>query len=81
MLDFVETILVSIFSLLPDSSPNSAVLNAVNSAFALITPIVAKIDLIFPVFVLFNIMLLVLFIEISLFLLSLVFKVAAFFKL
>jgi hypothetical protein len=81
MLDFVETILVKIFSLLPNSSANSAVLNSVNSAFALLTPAVAKIDLIFPIFVLFKIMLLVLFIELTLFLLSLVFKVAGFFKL
>lgn len=81
MLDLVETILVKVFSLLPNSSPNSAVINSVNSAFALLTPAVAKIDLIFPIFVLFKIMLLILFIELSLFLLSLVFKVVNFFKL
>ena len=47
MLNFIETILVKIFSLLPDANPNDSAVNAVNNAFNFINPTLAKIDLIF----------------------------------
>lgn len=80
MLDFIQTILVKVFSLLPNANPNDPVLTAVNSAFATVTPTFAKIDLIFPIFTLFEILLLVLFIELTLFIITLILKVAMFFK-
>lgn len=80
MLDFIQTILIKVFSLLPDADPNSSVIAAVNSAFATITPTIAKIDLIFPVYSLFKILLLVLFVELTVFLFTLILKIAEFFK-
>ncbi|NCN25456.1 hypothetical protein COT94_02100 [Candidatus Falkowbacteria bacterium CG10_big_fil_rev_8_21_14_0_10_37_14] len=80
MFDFIETILIKLFGLLPDADPNNPVLTAVNSAFGVISPTFAKIDLIFPIFVLFKVLLLVLFVEMTLFLFMLVMKVATFFK-
>ena len=80
MLDFIETILIKIFGLLPDADPNNTVITAVNNAFSVINPTFAKIDLVFPIFVLFKIMLLVLFVEMTLFLFMLVMKVATLFK-
>jgi len=77
---FIETILIKLFGLLPDADPNNPVLTAVNSAFGVISPTFAKIDLIFPIFVLFKVLLLVLFVEMTLFLFMLVMKVATFFK-
>lgn len=80
MFNFIETILVKVFSLLPDASPDNSVIVAVNNAFATVSPTFAKIDLIFPIFTLFKILLLVLFVEMTLFLITLVMKVATFFK-
>lgn len=80
MLDFIETILIKIFGLLPDADPSNSVITAVNNAFGVINPTFAKVDLIFPIFVLFKILLLVLFVEMTLFLFTLVMKVATFFK-
>lgn len=80
MLDFIQTILVKILSLLPDADPNNTVLLAVNSAFATITPTFSKLDLIFPVFTLFRILLSVLFVELTIFLFTLVLKIAELFK-
>lgn len=80
MFDLIETILIKIFGLLPDADPNNSVITAVNNAFDTINPTFAKIDLIFPIFVLFKILILVLFVEMTLFLLMLVLKVATFFK-
>lgn len=80
MLDFVETILVKVFSLLPEADSNSSVITAVNNAFATMNPTFAKIDLIFPIFALFKILLLVLFVEMTLFLITLVLKMITFFK-
>lgn len=80
MLDFLETILIKIFSLLPDADPNNSVILTVNNAFITFTPTFAKIDLVFPIFTLFKILILVLFIEMALFLFTLVLKVATFFK-
>ena len=80
MFDFIETILIKVFSLLPDADPNSTVITAVNSAFATLTPTFAKLDLVFPIYTLFQILLLVLAMEMTLFLFTLVFKVATLFK-
>ncbi len=80
MFDFIETILIKLFSILPDADPSSSTIDAVNNAFVLITPVFAKINLIFPIFVLFKVLLLVLFFEMTLFLFTLVMKVATFFK-
>ena len=80
MLDFIEAILIKLFGLLPDASSNNAVITAVNNAFSVINPTFSKIDLIFPIFVLFKILILVLFVEMTLFLFMLVMKVATFFK-
>ena len=80
MLDFIQTILIGVFSLLPDASANDPVITAVTSAFATINPIFAKIDLVFPIFTLFKVLFLVLFVEVTLFLFTLVLQVAKFFK-
>ncbi|MFH1292200.1 MAG: hypothetical protein ABIH87_03310 [bacterium] len=80
MLSLIETILVKIFSLLPEADPNNSVITAVNNAFATMTPTLAKIDLIFPLFSLFKILLLVLFVEMTLFLITLVLKMVTFLK-
>ncbi len=80
MFDFIETILIKIFSILPNADPSSSTIDTVNNAFVLITPVFAKINLIFPIFVLFKVLLLVLFFEMTLFLFTLVMKVATFFK-
>jgi hypothetical protein len=80
MFDFIETILVKVFSLLPDASPDNAVLTTVNNAFATMAPTFGKIDLIFPIFALFKVLLLVLFVEMTLFLITLVLKMVTFFK-
>lgn len=80
MLNFIESILIRIINLLPDADPENSVISAVNNAFATITPVLANIDLIFPIFVLFKIMLLVLFVEMTIFLFTLVLQIATFFK-
>lgn len=80
MLDFIQSILIKVFSLLPDANPNDSVVAAVNSAIATITPTFARIDLIFPIYSLFKILLLVLFVELTIFLFTLILKVATFFK-
>ncbi len=80
MLDFIQTILIKVFSLLPDANPNDSVIMAVNNAIATITPTFARIDLIFPIYSLFKILLLVLFVELTIFLFTLILKVATFFK-
>jgi len=80
MFDFIETILVKVFSLLPDANTDNSVITAVNNAFATMAPTFGKIDLIFPIFALFKIMLLVLFVEMTLFLITLVLKMVTFFK-
>lgn len=75
MLDIIQTLLVKMFSLLPDANPNDLVITSVNNAFATLTPTFAKIDLIFPIYSLFKILLIVLFIEMTLFIVTLVIKV------
>jgi len=79
MLEFIENILIVLFSVLPDADPSDAVVASVNSAFAMINPTFAEINLIFPIFVLFKILLIVLFIEMTLFLFILIFKIAQMF--
>lgn len=80
MLNFIETILIKIFGLLPEADIDNAVITAVNNAFEVVNPTFAKLDLIFPVFVLFKILLLVLFVEMTLFLFMMTMRVATFFK-
>jgi len=80
MLNLIETILVKVFSLLPEGDSGSSVILAVNNAFSIMNPTFAKIDLIFPIFALFKILLVVLFVEMTLFLITLVFKFVTFIK-
>jgi hypothetical protein len=80
MFDFIQSVLVRILSLLPDAEPQNNVIIAVNNAFATIAPTFSQIDLIFPIFVLFKIMLLVFFVEMTLFLFTLILQIATFFK-
>lgn len=80
MLDFLETILVKVFSLLPNADPNNSVIASVNSAFNTVTPTIGKLNLIFPVYTLFKILLMVLFVELSIFLITLVLKMISSFK-
>ena len=80
MLNFVETILITIFSLLPDADPNNAIIQSVNNAFFEIHPTFYKINLIFPITTLFKILLIIIFIELTLFLIKLVMKVGIFFR-
>ena len=80
MLNFIETILITVFSVLPDAEQNSAAIATVNKAFEIIGPGLAKINLIFPIFSLFQILLLVLFVEMSLFLITFVLKMGAYFR-
>ncbi|PIT87248.1 MAG: hypothetical protein COU31_04095 [Candidatus Magasanikbacteria bacterium CG10_big_fil_rev_8_21_14_0_10_40_10] len=74
MLNLIETILITIFSILPNADPSSSVLLAVNNAFATVNPIFAKINLVFPIFVLFKVLLLALFVEMTLFLFGMILK-------
>ena len=46
MFSLIETILIKIFSILPDADPNSPIIQTVNNAFATINPTFAKINLI-----------------------------------
>ena len=80
MMDIIETILIKIFNLLPDANQDSEVLIAVSNAFAIITPTIAKIDLIFPVVTLFKILLAVFIIEMTLLLITLVLKIVTFIR-
>ncbi len=80
MLDFIQSILVRVIGLLPDAEPQNTVTVAVANAFATMAPTFSQIDLIFPIFVLFKIMLLVFFVEMTLFLFTLILQIATFFK-
>lgn len=80
MLNFVETILIKIFSILPDADPGNTIVQSVNSAFASIKPTFYKLNLIFPVSTLFKVLLIVIFIELTLLLIRLIIKVAVFFR-
>jgi len=80
MLNFVETILIKIFSILPDADPENNIIASVNSAFASVKPTFYKLNLIFPVSTLFKILMIVIFIELTLLLIKLIMKVAVFFR-
>lgn len=80
MFTFIESILVKIISLLPDADPNNTVTTAVTNAFATMAPTFSQIDLIFPIFVLFKVLLLVFFVEMTIFLFTLILQIATFFK-
>lgn len=80
MLNFIETILVKIFSLLPEADPNNTVITTVNAAFTEVHPTFYKLNLIFPISTLFAILLLVIFVELSLLLIKMVMKVGIFFR-
>lgn len=80
MLDFIQGILVRIIGILPDAESQNNVITAVNNAFTTMAPTFSQIDLIFPIFVLFKIMLLVFFVEMTLFLFTLILQIATFFK-
>lgn len=80
MLNFVENILITIFSILPDADTNNSVITSVNGAFTTVSGLLYKINLIFPIYSLFKILLIVLFIEMTIFLISIVFNVAKLFK-
>lgn len=80
MFNFIETLLVKIISLLPDADPNNSVITAVNNAFATLIPTFSQIDLIFPIFTLFKVLLLVMFVEMTIFLFTLILQIATFFK-
>ena len=80
MLNFIETILIKIFSILPDASPDNTIIESVNSAIILIKPTFYKLNILFPVSALFKILMIVIFIELTLLLVRLVMKVAVFFR-
>jgi flagellar biogenesis protein FliO len=80
MLDFVETILIKIFSLLPDANPENNVIASVNSAFNNAQTTFHKINLIFPVSTLFKVLMIVLFIELTLLLMKLILKAGVLFR-
>lgn len=80
MLDFIEKILITMFSILPDAGPDNSIINMVNSSINSIKPGVYNINLIFPLSTLFQILMLVIFIEVTLFLIGLVMKVAMLFR-
>ncbi|NCO05341.1 MAG: hypothetical protein GW939_04330 [Candidatus Magasanikbacteria bacterium] len=80
MFTFIESILVKIISLLPDADPNNSVITAVTNAFATMAPTFSQIDLVFPIFVLFKVLLLVMFVEMTIFLFTFILQIATFFK-
>lgn len=80
MLNFIEKILIAIFSLLPDADPDNNVLAMVASAIETVKPAFYNIDLIFPILTLFKILMLAIFVEATIFLITLVIKVAVFFR-
>lgn len=80
MFDFIQSLIIKIISILPDGDPNDPVITAVNSAFATLSPQFAKLDLVFPINTLFKILLLVLFVEMTIFLFTFILKGVDFFK-
>ncbi len=80
MLDFVEKILIKIFSILPDATTESTTILAVNNAFETLKPALYNLNLIFPISTLFKILMIVIFVELTLFLIKLTMKVAVFFR-
>ena len=80
MLNFIEKILIAIFSILPNASPDNPVILMVESSMASIRPALYNLNLVFPISTLFKILMLAIFIEVTLLLISLVMKVAMMFK-
>ena len=80
MLDFAESFLIMIFGVLPEADTENNVIELVDNAFATISPLLQNLNLIFPITTLFSILLLVIFVELSIFLLGLIMKGAGFFR-
>ncbi|MBL7058659.1 hypothetical protein ISS03_04945 [Patescibacteria group bacterium] len=80
MLNFAESFLIMVFSVLPEADLNNDVIPMVDSAFNTISPLLQNLNLIFPISTLFSIMLLIIFVELSIFLLGLIMKGAGFFR-
>jgi len=80
MLNFAESFLIMVFGVLPEADPDNAIIPIVDNAFNLISPLLQNLNLIFPITALFSILLLVIFIELSIFLFSLIKQGAGFFR-
>ena len=80
MLDFIEKILVAVFSILPDANPDNSVIQMVESSMENIKPALYNLNLIFPISTLFKILMLAIFVEVTLLLIGLVMKVAMMFR-
>jgi len=80
MLNFAESFLIMVFGVLPEADPNNAIIPIVDNAFNTISPLLQNLNLIFPITTLFSILLLVIFIELSMFLLGLIKSAAGFFR-
>ncbi len=80
MLNFIETILIKIFSILPNADPENTAIVAVSNAFEKVKPTIHSLNLIFPISTLFKVLLFVLFIELTLFLIKLIMKVGVLFR-
>ena len=80
MLNFAESFLIMVFSVLPEADPDNNVIPMVNNAFDTISPLLQNLNIIFPITILFSILMLIIFVELSIFLLGLVMKAAGFFR-
>ena len=80
MLNFAESFLIMVFGVLPEADTENNIIDLVDSAFATITPLLQNLNLIFPISTLFSILLLVIFTEVSFFLLGLIMRAAGFFR-
>lgn len=80
MLNFAESFLIMVFSVLPEADPENNIIPIVNNAFNTISPLLQNLNLIFPISTLFSILTLTIFIELSIFLLCLIMKGAGFFR-
>ena len=69
-----------VFSVLPEADPDNSVIPMVNNAFDTISPLLQNLNIIFPITTLFSILMLIIFVELSIFLLGLVMKAAGFFR-
>ena len=80
MLNFAESFLIMVFGVLPNADPDNNVIPMVNNAFDTISPLLQNLNIIFPISTLFSILMLIIFVELSIFLLGLVMKAAGFFR-
>ena len=69
-----------VFGVLPNADPDNNVIPMVNNAFDTISPLLQNLNIIFPISTLFSILMLIIFVELSIFLLGLVMKAAGFFR-